>query len=360
MGRPPCCDENGLKKGPWTPEEDEKLVDYINRHGHGSWRALPKLAGLNRCGKSCRLRWTNYLRPDIKRGKFSEEEERIIINLHSVLGNKWSRIATHLPGRTDNEIKNFWNTYLRKKLLKLGIDPETHKPRTDLNHLLNLSQLLTATQFGNTINTTSPWDNALKLQADAAQLAKLQLLQNLLQVINTATSSTSATVTNPQFPFMDQNSGTSISNLLGSQNFNPILGLLNGTSNNMMNTGAADFVPQYYEYSNNNGSSQGVIDTWGSPELGGGLEYLDGSVKAMADSNNNNDNNGSYEIKPLPELTSSPSDHSHGTSAGTNQMEESKSDIDHTHESSTSTIFEAWEKLMDDEDSETYWKDILE
>ncbi|KAJ6682631.1 MYB FAMILY TRANSCRIPTION FACTOR [Salix koriyanagi] len=69
MGRSPCCDESGLKKGPWTPEEDQKLVKYIQKHGHGSWRALPKLAGLNRCGKSCRLRWTNYLRPDIKRGK---------------------------------------------------------------------------------------------------------------------------------------------------------------------------------------------------------------------------------------------------------------------------------------------------
>jgi len=88
MGRAPSSDESGLKKGPWTPEEDNILVDYIHKHGHGSWRALPKLAGLNRCGKSCRLRWTNYLRPDIKRGKFSQEEEQLIINLHAVLGNK--------------------------------------------------------------------------------------------------------------------------------------------------------------------------------------------------------------------------------------------------------------------------------
>jgi hypothetical protein len=89
MGRSPCCDEKGLKKGPWTPEEDQKLTDYISSHGHGSWKALPNHAGLNRCGKSCRLRWTNYLKPDIKRGKFSEDEERKIINLHSVLGNKY-------------------------------------------------------------------------------------------------------------------------------------------------------------------------------------------------------------------------------------------------------------------------------
>nr|CAD1845040.1 unnamed protein product [Ananas comosus var. bracteatus] len=88
MGRAPRGDEQGVKKGPWTAEEDKKLVEYIEKHGHGNWRSLPTSAGLNRCGKSCRLRWTNYLRPDIKRGKFSEDEERLIIHLHSILGNK--------------------------------------------------------------------------------------------------------------------------------------------------------------------------------------------------------------------------------------------------------------------------------
>ncbi|GMN45335.1 hypothetical protein TIFTF001_014526 [Ficus carica] len=141
----PSFEENGLKKGPWTPEEDEKLIQHIQTHGFGSWRALPKLAGLNRCGKSCRLRWTNYLRPDIKRGKFSQEEEQTILHLHSILGNKWSAIATHLPGRTDNEIKNFWNTHLKKKLIQMGFDPMTHQPRTDLfsslPHLMALASL---------------------------------------------------------------------------------------------------------------------------------------------------------------------------------------------------------------------------
>uniref|UniRef100_A0A0C9RQA5 TSA: Wollemia nobilis Ref_Wollemi_Transcript_25618_1608 transcribed RNA sequence n=1 Tax=Wollemia nobilis TaxID=56998 RepID=A0A0C9RQA5_9CONI len=131
MGRAPCCDKVGLKKGPWTPEEDEKLVAYIQEHGHGSWRALPQKAGLLRCGKSCRLRWANYLRPDIKRGKFSVQEEQTIIQLHALLGNRWSAIATHLPKRTDNEIKNYWNTHLKKRLLQMGIDPVTHKPKAD-------------------------------------------------------------------------------------------------------------------------------------------------------------------------------------------------------------------------------------
>lgn len=144
MGRAPCCDKNGLKKGPWTPEEDQKLVDYIQKHGYGNWRTLPKNAGLQRCGKSCRLRWTNYLRPDIKRGRFSFEEEETIIQLHSIWGNKWSAIAARLPGRTDNEIKNYWNTHIRKRLLRMGIDPVTHSPRLDL---LDLSSILSSSLY---------------------------------------------------------------------------------------------------------------------------------------------------------------------------------------------------------------------
>ncbi|XP_030510090.1 transcription factor MYB102 [Cannabis sativa] len=144
MGKITCCEKNGLKKGPWTPEEDQALIDHIKRNGHGRWRTLPKNAGLKRCGKSCRLRWTNYLRPDIKRGRFSFEEEETIIQLHSVLGNKWSAIAARLPGRTDNEIKNYWNTHIRKRLLKMGIDPVTHTPRLDL---LELSSLLNSTLY---------------------------------------------------------------------------------------------------------------------------------------------------------------------------------------------------------------------
>ncbi|KAE8673500.1 Transcription factor MYB39 [Hibiscus syriacus] len=144
MGRSPCCEKTGLKKGPWTPEEDQILIDYIQKHGYGNWRAFPKNAGLQRCGKSCRLRWTNYLRPDIKRGRFSLEEEETIIQLHSVVGNKWSAIAARLPERTDNEIKNYWNTHIRKRLLRLGIDPVTHSPRLDL---LDLSSILSSSLY---------------------------------------------------------------------------------------------------------------------------------------------------------------------------------------------------------------------
>ncbi|CAL5026955.1 unnamed protein product [Urochloa decumbens] len=133
MGRVPCCEKDNVKRGQWTPEEDNKLLSYITQHGTRNWRLIPKNAGLQRCGKSCRLRWTNYLRPDLKHGEFTDAEEHTIIKLHSVVGNRWSVIAAQLPGRTDNDVKNHWNTKLKKKLSGMGIDPVTHK---SFSHLM--------------------------------------------------------------------------------------------------------------------------------------------------------------------------------------------------------------------------------
>ncbi|XP_020218979.1 transcription factor MYB20 isoform X2 [Cajanus cajan] len=166
MGRSPCCEKTGLKKGPWTPEEDQKLIAFIEKNGHGSWRALPAKAGLRRCGKSCRLRWTNYLRPDIKRGKFSLQEEQTIIQLHALLGNRWSAIASHLPKRTDNEIKNYWNTHLKKRLDKMGIDPTTHKPKMEsLGH----------SKDGSNLSHMAQWESArLEAEARLVRESKLQ------------------------------------------------------------------------------------------------------------------------------------------------------------------------------------------
>ncbi|PWA39801.1 homeodomain-like protein [Artemisia annua] len=180
MGRS-SSSEMGLKKGPWTSEEDRKLVTYIEEHGHGSWRTLPLKAGLQRCGKSCRLRWTNYLRPDIKRGKFTSQEEQTIMQLHALLGNKltpwviafhprlgrWSAIASYLPKRTDNEIKNYWNTHIKKRLTKMGIDPVTHKSRIRVaTHLSHMTQ----------------WENA-RLEAEARLVRKSRLISESYQRI---------------------------------------------------------------------------------------------------------------------------------------------------------------------------------
>lgn len=85
-----------LKKGPWTSAEDAILVEYVTKHGEGNWNAVQKHSGLARCGKSCRLRWANHLRPDLKKCAFTHEEERRIIELHAKLGNKWARMAAEV------------------------------------------------------------------------------------------------------------------------------------------------------------------------------------------------------------------------------------------------------------------------
>nr|ALM55108.1 truncated virescens [Phoenix dactylifera] len=106
----------GVRKGAWTEEEDRLLRKCIEIYGEGNWRHVPERAGLRRCRKSCRLRWLNYLCPRINREKFSEEETDLIIRLHKILGNRWSTIAGRLPGRTANDIKNYWNSQLSKKV----------------------------------------------------------------------------------------------------------------------------------------------------------------------------------------------------------------------------------------------------
>ncbi|KAG0521238.1 hypothetical protein BDA96_08G144300 [Sorghum bicolor] len=124
-----------LRRGPWTVDEDLTLVNYIADNGEGRWNNLARAAGLKRTGKSCRLRWLNYLRPDVKRGNFSADEQLLILDLHTRWGNRWSKIAQHLPGRTDNEIKNYWRTRVQKHAKQLNCDANSKRFKDAMRYL---------------------------------------------------------------------------------------------------------------------------------------------------------------------------------------------------------------------------------
>ncbi|TYG36792.1 hypothetical protein ES288_D13G091900v1 [Gossypium darwinii] len=200
-----CREKMGLKKGPWTPDEDQKLLAYIEEHGLGNWRTLPEKAAnthslytfcwLQRCGKSCRLRWINYLRPDLKRGKFSLQEEQTIIQLHAFLGNRWSTIAAHLPNRTDNEIKNYWNTHVKKRFTKMGIDPTTHKPKS--NHVVSPTGRTT-------LNHMAQWESArLEVVTKAQSVDVVKAWQSVVAgMFATSTNNSNRIIFGP-----DQSSG---------------------------------------------------------------------------------------------------------------------------------------------------------
>ncbi|KAF9615024.1 hypothetical protein IFM89_021595 [Coptis chinensis] len=158
MGRRPCCAKVGLNRGAWTTLEDHILTNYILANGEGKWRDLPKRAGLKRCGKSCRLRWLNYLNPKIKRGNITEEEEDLIARLHKLLGNRWSLIAGRLPGRTDNEIKNYWNTILQRKLEGQS-SPSKRKSRNKAKVKISSTTLPRANETPASSSESSPSTN---------------------------------------------------------------------------------------------------------------------------------------------------------------------------------------------------------
>ncbi|KAH6829230.1 myb domain protein 21 [Perilla frutescens var. hirtella] len=141
MDKKACNSEDPeVRKGPWTMEEDLILINYIANHGEGVWNSLARSAGLKRTGKSCRLRWLNYLRPDVRRGNITPEEQLLIIELHAKWGNRWSKIAKHLPGRTDNEIKNYWRTRIQKHI-KQAENFTSSSTTSNLGHInINVGQ----------------------------------------------------------------------------------------------------------------------------------------------------------------------------------------------------------------------------
>ncbi|MCO5599295.1 hypothetical protein L7F22_053396 [Adiantum nelumboides] len=121
-----------MRKGLWSPEEDEKLKRCISKYVNGSWNDIAKKAGLQRCGRSCRQRWLNHLRPGLRKDKFSKDEVKQVMELQARLGNRWSEIAGHLVGRTDNEVKNLWNTVIKRRLILRASSPlvSTYQPTT--------------------------------------------------------------------------------------------------------------------------------------------------------------------------------------------------------------------------------------
>ncbi|CAN6450203.1 unnamed protein product [Victoria cruziana] len=223
MGRAPCCDKANVKKGPWSPEEDAKLRAYIEQYGTGgNWIALPQKIGLKRCGKSCRLRWLNYLRPNIKHGGFSEEEDNIICSLYISIGSRWSIIAAQLPGRTDNDIKNYWNTRLKKKLLGKRKDSQARRLSSAMNQdpkeddaLDDLSSVVAQTGM-----------QSFSSSALERMQLHMQLLQNPYSLFNPL----SRFHTPGGNPFLDANLPTAQNQLVENQNFADGLESLSATS----------------------------------------------------------------------------------------------------------------------------------
>ncbi|XP_065847618.1 transcription factor RAX3-like [Euphorbia lathyris] len=260
MGRAPCCDKANVKKGPWSPEEDAKLKSYIDNHGTGgNWIALPQKIGLKRCGKSCRLRWLNYLRPNLKHGGFSEEEDNIICSLYISIGSRWSIIAAQLPGRTDNDIKNYWNTRLKKKLFgKQRKDQYSRRGNTGLKRGNRSNSIINSTDQNSywpelPLLAPTPYSTQEQAFNDHASIRKL------LVKLGGKFSDDHNQIFNPQFPndvvsyapnqIYDQSvniSSSSTSMELGQTQYNLSAGLqiLQGHSNL---AGAVDEI----SYSNN-------------------------------------------------------------------------------------------------------------
>ncbi|CAN6572220.1 hypothetical protein ACFX13_023825 [Malus domestica] len=163
MDKKPCNSSSQdveVRKGPWTMEEDLILINYIANHGEGVWNSLAKSAGLKRTGKSCRLRWLNYLRPDVRRGNITPEEQLLIMELHAKWGNRWSKIAKHLPGRTDNEIKNYWRTRIQKHIKQA--ENITPGQSSEVNDQASTSQV----SISNTVDTMDISHSAPTYQAN--------------------------------------------------------------------------------------------------------------------------------------------------------------------------------------------------
>lgn len=236
-----------LKRGSWTVEEDFTLMNHIAIHGEGRWNSLARSAGLKRTGKSCRLRWLNYLRPDVRRGNITLEEQLLILQLHSRWGNRWSKIAQHLPGRTDNEIKNYWRTRVQKHAKQLKCDVNS-KQFKDTLHYLWMPRLVERIQASSNSNNHQVININQQITNDNIIISNNNIVPSMNYSTTTTTTASSENSIGTQISDMSDNCYTNYP--LNQSDYGEILISPRG---DYFQHGALDFrTMDIIDYNNNN------------------------------------------------------------------------------------------------------------